>query len=554
MKELKNKIDLNFIAVFFLVLITTTISTSAMVFMIDGHISKYMFIFDYALTIYIMYLAYNKKMGNKKFVHNVIISSFLFFILCFVALIFYDSSWDGNVYHKQMIGLMKNGMNPIYNVKSGDIWARHYANGAEIWGAELYAISNNIETGKVLNLLLSFALYVIAYNYMFKKTNKKLISNLFAFALTFNPIMMSQFSTYYIDGIVGASLFICIIALLNVIDGKQNFDNKENLIILATGIIICVNSKFTALLLCMMFAGLLGGFTIIYNFIKKNAKFAWKYVLYLGIVFAFAVAVVGSSTYVKNTLTHGHPFYPLMGEGAVDIDSGNEPDAFKGHSHFEKWLWATFSETYTWYNKTPVLKKPFAVTSDEVNNLQYPDIRIGGLGVWYSAMLVISCICLVGAIIVLIIKKSKYFWVAGLILAGIIVPIPILPVVWQARYYPEIYLIPFVAIVILIMSKKKSIRALSYFLVLIAVGNSLFCFPQAYDKAINSRNINNDLIYLAEQSQTKKVIMSQDNYTFYGTYYNYIDKGIEYEYEDERMENGTPIYYGSLYRFEEENE
>lgn len=554
MKKFKDKLDFTFIAVFFLVLITVTISSSAIVFIIGGHISKYMFIFDYALTIYIMYLTYKKKMNTKTFANNVIISSFLFFILCFIALVFYDCSWDGNVYHKQMIGLMKNGFNPVYNVKSGDLWAQHYANGSEIWGAELYAISNNIETGKVINLLLSFALYVLTFNYMYKKTNKKIVSNLVAFALTFNPIMMSQFSTYYIDGVVGASLFITIIGLLNVIDGKQKLEDKENLLVLAAGIIICVNSKFTALLLCMMFAGLLGGFTIIYNFIKKNANFSWKYLAYLAIVFTFAIAVVGSSTYVKNTLTHGHPFYPLMGEGAVDIDTGNEPDAFKNHSHFEKWLWATFSETYTWYNKKPVLKKPFAVTRDEINNLQYPDIRIGGLGVWYSAMLVVSLIALLAAIVVLIIKKSKNFWPVILILAGIIVPIPVLPVVWQARYYPEIYLIPFVAIVILMASKNKLVRALGCFIILIAVGNSLFCLPQAYDKAVYSRTINDDLIFLSEQSQTKRVIMSQDNYTFYGTYYNYIDKGIEYDYEDERMENGTPIYYGSLYRIEEENE
>ena len=57
-----------------------------------------------------------------------------------------------------MIGLMKNGMNPLYNEVSGDIWSRHYANGSEIWGAVLYAFFDNIEVGKVINLLLAFTL------------------------------------------------------------------------------------------------------------------------------------------------------------------------------------------------------------------------------------------------------------------------------------------------------------------------------------------------------------------------------------------------------------
>lgn len=554
MKKVKNKLNLTFIAVFYLLLIFVVISTSSIVFIIGGHISKYMFIFDYALSIYIMYKFYGKKTETKNFIENIVIASFIFFVLCFIALIYYDCSWDGNIYHKQMIGLMKNGMNPVYNLMSGDLWARHYANGSEIWGAELYAFFNNIEVGKVINLLLSFSLYVVAYNYLYRKTNKKLISNLFAFAITFNPIMLYQFHTYYIDGVVAASLFLTIIGLLNVIDGKQNFDDKENYIMLAASIVICVNSKFTAFLLCMMFAGLLGGFTIIYNFIKKNYKFAWKYLIYLGVVFSFAVAIVGSSTYVKNTVKFGSPFYPLIGKGAVDISSDNEPESFKNMNHMEKWLYATFSETHTWYDKNPKLKVPFTVSKSEMYSLEFPDIRIGGLGVWYSGMLIISSIVLVVALIILIIKKSKQFWTVSLLLAGIIIPIPILPVVWQARYYPEIYLIPFIAIVVLVASKKKSIKGLSYLLVLLAVGNGLFLFPQAFKKIENSININKDLIYLAEQSQTKKVIMSQDNYTFYGAYYNYIDKGIEYEYEDERMENGIPIYYGSLYRFEEDNE
>ena len=85
------------------------------------------------------------------------------------------------------------------------------------------------------------------------------------------------------------------------------------------------------------------------------------------------------------------------------------------------------------------------------------------------------------------------------------------------------------------------------------VVNGLLALPQVFERINESININNQLVYLAEQSQTKKVIISQDNYTFYGAYYNYIDKGIKYEYEDERMEKGIPIYRGALYRFEGEN-
>lgn len=553
MKKEKNKVDFKFIAVFFLLLIATVISVTSIVFIIGGSINKYIFFFSYMATSYIMYLTYNKKMDKKEFAKNILFTSLIFLFLCFIALIFYDWTWDGNTYHKQMVGLMKNGMNPIYNTQSGDLWARHYANGSEIWSAVIYAVFNNIEAGKVINLILSFSLYILSFNYLYKKTNKKIASNLFAFALTFNPITLSQFHTYYIDSVVLNTLFITIFALLEVYDSKKNFSNKECLIILAASIIICINSKFTALLLCMMFVGLIGGYTVLLCILKKNHSFAWKYTVFLGLVFIFGIFIVGSSSYVKNTVTHKTPFYPLMGEGAVDIESDNEPKSFKNLNHMEKWLYATFSETNIWYDEEPKLKVPFTIKKSEIDSIKYPDVRIGGLGMWYSGIFIISAIILLISLIMMIIKKSKHLWITLLLLFGIIVPIPILPVVWQARYYPEIYLIPFVAIVILLLSNKKSIRTLSYVIMILTVVNGLLAFPQVFERINESININNQLVYLAEQSQTKKVIISQDNYTFYGAYYNYIDKGIKYEYEDERMEKGIPIYRGALYRFEGEN-
>lgn len=550
-KQIKNKtIDFNFIAMFFVVMITTTISFTSIIFLIGGTINKWLFVLTYLLSIFLTYKVCGKTMNKDDFKRNIIISTLIFAILCIFSLVFYDSSWDGNVYHKQMIGLMKNGMNPLYNEVSGDIWSRHYANGSEIWGAVLYAFFDNIEVGKVINLLLAFTLYVVAFNYSYKKSTKKVFSNLFAFALAFNPILINQFHSYYIDGIVANSLFLCIIFLLNIIDGKQDIVDKKQYLMFLSSIIICTNAKFTALLLCIMFCGLLGIYIVISNIKNKNYIFIKKFIIFMVISFLFSVLVVGSSTYVKNFVKNGNPFYPLMGEGAVDIESGNEPDSFKNLNHVEKWIYATFSETYTWYNKKPTLKIPFSVSQSELDSLAYPDIRIGGLGVWFSGLLVISTIVIIFTLIKLFLSKSKYFWIIGLLMAGIVLPIPILPVVWQARYYPEIYLIPFIAIMCISCSKNKFINILSYIIVLLAVGNSLFMVPQAYDKLQNSIKINKTLINLSELSQTKKITISQDNYTFYGTYYNYIDKKINYTYSEEKLKDGIPFYYGALYKIE----
>ena len=555
--NLKNRVDFKFIATFFLTLIAVTISSAAILFIVSSHINGFLFIIDYLLTIGLMNVFYKKKLGTKKILDNIIIASILFFILCTISTIFYDFSYDGNDYHKQLIGLLKNGVNPIYNYQSGSIWTNHYANGSEVWSAVLYAFTDNIETGKVINLLLAFALCFISFDYIYKKSDRPILSALFSLALAFNPIVLAQFHTYYIDGIVDLSLITLILALVIIIDGKQDFSDKANYLILASSIIICVNAKFTALLLAMLFAGLLGGFTFIYNLVKKNSKFAWKYFALMACIFAFAVGIVGSSSYVKNTLTHGNPFYPLKGEGAVDIETDNEPKSFSEFSNTKKFLYGTFSKSYTWYDQEPQLKIPFTIYRSEFESIQFPDVRIGGLGMWFSGMFIISMVVILVSLLIMIKNKIKEAWIVGILLVGILLPIPILPIVWQARYYPEIYLLPFIALTILLSYKSSKFslsKCVAYGLLFITVVNTLFFVPQVHQTLRASNIANDSLTYLAEQSLTKKVIISPAGDVFNGVYYNYIDKGIKFEYQAEPLENGNLLYRGMLYKIVEENE
>lgn len=549
---MQKQVKWNLIVTILLVFIATTISISSVVFIVGGCMNPWILPLSFLTATVIVYGLMKKKYDNKTFLINTGISLILFLVLTSLATAFYDSSWDGNVYHKQMIGLMKNGMNPLYNVTSGDIWSQHYANGTEIWAAAIYSSFGNIEAGKVIHFLLAFILYVYLYRYLKEKTKKKLIPCLFSLALAFNPIMINQFTTYYIDGVVANSLFLVLLSIIKIIDNGYHFKSKDTYLIFASSAIICVNAKFTALLICGMFVGLFGLFIMIQNIMQKNYQYLRRVILFVIVTFIFSVGVVGSSSYVKNYLQNGNPFYPLMGEGAVDIETGNEPDLFKKFNHVEKFLYATFSKTYTWYNKDPELKVPFTVSASELDSIQYPDIRIGGLGVWYSGMLILSIPVILVGLVDLIRRRSKWAIVILIALFGILAPIPILPVVWQARYYPQIYLIPFIAMLMLMFYKKKIAKIYNYLLILSAIGNSLFLLPQAVNKWENSIYINRSLVDIAEKSLTEKVVISQDNYTFYGAYYNYLDKGIHYEYSKEILEDGIPMYYGARYQIIEE--
>lgn len=554
-KYLKNfveRINVKIIAMYLIVLVATTISTTSVAFILGAHINSMYLVFNILLSFLIIHLVYKKDYSNKIILTNVIYALLVFSLLVFISLLFYDGTWDGNVYHKQMIGLMKNGMNPVYNVESGDIWAQHYSNGCEIFAAVLYSFFNDIESGKVINLILAFVLSIFSYQFVYKKSNKRGISLLFSLAIAFNPLILSQFNTYYIDGTLANSLFLSIIALINFIDDDFKFKDKTSILLFISSSIVCINSKFTALLIWGLFLCLLGGYTLIVNLKRKDYKTFKKFILLGALTMAFSVLIVGSSSYVKNFVQHKNPFYPLMGEGAVDIKTGNESVGLEKYSHTEKWLYTTFSKTYTGYDRKPELKIPFKVSRSEIYAMGIADTRVAGLGAWYSGLLCLSVPVILIGIIYFLRKKSKWGVVITLLTIGIFAPIPIFPVVWQARYYPSLYLVPFLAIMILIKADKKVLKTYMWIVVLSAIINSALALPMVFVKFKDAREINNQLVRLAEISLTKKVIISQDYFTFYGTYYNYIDKGIKYTYQEERLEDGTSLYYGTLYKIVED--
>lgn len=547
-------INCRFILLHFLILLACVLSITSVIFIIGGRITNNLFFFEYCSSLLILYFLFKNKMSKKTFILNFIISSIIFYILCHISLLFYDFSWDGNVYHKQMIGLMKNGMNPLYNVNSGDIWTQHYANGSEIWGAVLYSSFGDIEIGKCLNLILALCLCIYSYFTIFKISKSKLFSILFSICLSFNPVLINQFHSYYIDGIVADSLFIFILSLINFILDDFSISDKYTVIVFVTSSIVLINSKFTALLFWGLFGLVLGGYILLKNIRNKRVNEIKNFIIIGLCTGLFSVLIVGSSTYLKNTIQHHNPFYPLMGADSVDIETGNEPGLFKKYNHFEKWLYGTFSETYTWYDTDPKLKIPFSVSSSELYSIKFPDIRIGGLGVWYSGLLCLSVPAILIGFFYNLRNRKILNVVSLLLLFAILVPIPVLPVVWQARYYPEIYLIPFIAAIYCCCFKGNVFKYYGYLIICAALINSLFMVPQAKEKLIDSRTINNQLVELAEKSLTEKVLISQDNYTFYGSYYNYLDKGIRYEYSKERLDDGIPFYYGAMYKIVDEGD
>lgn len=554
--EILKIVSFDIITNFLLTFVFLSISITSILFIVGIGVSSISFLMYILLSVFVTFLFFYDKKNKLECFKKIIINEFIALIILFITILFasafYDMTWDGNTYHKEMIGLMKNGMNPVYNVNSGDIWVQHYARAVETFASVIYSFTNNIECGKALNFILIILLFGQVFKYLREKNVNYIFSLIFSFVVAFNPISLIQSVTYYVDGIFANTLFFIILMLLRLTDRKEN--NNIYMYWLAGLTVVCINIKFTSLLICTMFIGAFVLYWLFLSIKERKLKFELKkWAVYFLCVYIIGVVFVGASVYVKNFLKFGHPFYPLKGEKTeVDIVTDNEPSGLSNYNHVQKFIYTLFSKTYTWYDKKPELKIPFTVYKSEFESMQYADTRIGAFGPLYSGILILSIPIIVFYIIKNTFKRKRENILLFLIILCIIAPIPILPVVWQLRYYPQLYLLPIIALFLLLKGNKNTFKSIYYIIIVFSLFiNILLFMPIMFKSFKESININRKLIYLYEQSIKNDLIISIEDCPNEGARYNLQDKNIKYKFLYEKMENGEPMYYRFFYRIEE---
>ena len=339
-----------------------------------------------------------------------------------------DYTADGNTYHKLAIGNMKDGWNPVYVdqdnfannsdknlwIQKYYLWGNTYAKGHYIYGASVYKVFGNIETAKSINFISFILVLILIYLYIYLKSNKRILSILLSLAFSTVPTIVTQLSTNYIDGLVFSYFFIMIF-LNYFIYEKLNNNKRFNFIninilffLLMVVITILINIKFSSFAYAGIYS-LVFFIYYIYHYLKNKDKanllFIRKYFIAGLASIIIGIFVIGLSTYPKNYLNHGHPFYPLRGKGKVDIITKMQPVSFKNKTPIYKFLVSTFSqsENITYASKMkPKLKIPFTIHESEKRDACLVDTRIGGNGIFFSGIFIIS-------IVILIIELIKIF-------------------------------------------------------------------------------------------------------------------------------------------------
>lgn len=553
--------------IFLLMFLTIILLFSTVLWIFKVPITRWHLPIEFLLTI-VVYSIYaffrNERKITKSFISRVIItvilSALCFSVSSYIESDIYDTTSDGNTYHKLAIGSMKNGWIPLYesckdytredgnvvtvsNQNINYLWADHYAIGTEILGANIYAFSNNIETGKAFNLVIMYCAFAITLEFFAKKKINIIFSIALALMIAVNPITATQWGTYYVDTTLAMTLFLIFIELLNI--SNESKDEKSNKLeyysILGMSIAICINAKFTGLVYAAIFCFVFFVYWLIKSKsnkeeLKKSAKL--NVIFYIVTVIA-SVCIIGGSSYLMNTINYKHPCYPLYGEGHVDNMVIQEiPESLAAKSHGKQFLISIFSKgmnispSYSDANVLPELKVPFTMTSDEIDNYIIPDIRMGGFGPLYSGIFILTCLGIVYIIIDLIRQKKIQSLIQYLL---IIIPSAVMILAldgaYWARYIPYMYFITIMTFAYLFTKSSKIVKSIGAITIVLLLINSFVVVNVSTKSYIDgSKYVSNSLQNFKDYVDGRgvnEIEVKLNSFAFQGVEYNIDDLGIK---------------------------
>lgn len=356
------------------------------------------------------------------------------------ALWFIDTTWDGQEYHQEAVLQIAAGWNPVVSSLTPAQtpqwrWLNHYALGAELSGCPLVSLSGRIEAMKFFNFTVIGGAFALAFAALLAVGLRGGMALVLAGIAAFNPVSVCQVTGTYVDGRLSS---YCVVACAAAVLLMQRMSFMR-MVVWATSLALLVMVKFTGVGYAVLAAlALAAAAWILRGAARAGAAFAWS----VAVVFV-AFFLLGSHPYVSNWRSHGHPFYPVRGDGAVDIMSHNSPRSFAARNRLTKLgisLMAETAQADAMNGVEPELKVPFFVSMSELRVARDPDPRMAGWGPLFSGVLLLVVPC--GVVLW---RRDRRAALRAACLTGAILVCGIAnPEAWWARYFPQLSLVPVV--------------------------------------------------------------------------------------------------------------
>ncbi len=375
-------------------------------------------------------------------------------ILAIVAsAMFYDLSWDGQWYHQVGVYRIAEGWNPLTTpmqafADHNQLWVRHYAKGPWYMGAAMMALSGQVEWGKFVTWLALDAAFLAVLAACLDAGISRWRAVAVGGLVALNPVVISELLSFLVDG-----LMVCYLACYaaTLFSGIR----RPNRLVIFVGLaaaICCINSKFTGLVfLCFILAG-----AGLYGLFRYR-DLLWRFAGLNLMAITLGVVVFGYNPYVTNTIHRSHPFYPLAGsrafpslaqQGNDPIEQYETPPNMKGRHRLIRLGYAIFGRPgFPPYNDEPVarLMWPFAARPGDMAVYRFHDVRIAGLGPFFSGALVLSLILIGWLLWAPAMPRYLLLLSCGVLAVTVLINVHM----WWARYSPQMWwfsLLPVVAV------------------------------------------------------------------------------------------------------------
>lgn len=410
----------------------------------------------------------------------------------FLAVSYYDISYDGQGYHQETIYLLKNGWNPVYEQSNAfRNWVNYYQKGNEIIQANIYLLTNKIEAGKLVNLLFVYIAFVSSFAYLSLLRIKTVYRWLISFIIVFNPVVFTQVFTYYLDANWYLTFVILLMSLLSYFaSGKLPF-----LIIFIFSSVIFCSLKLTSVPVFIV----LSIFALIFSLKRKK--------LAAPLLSIFVLALIcNAHPFITNIKNGHHILHPFAGEHKTDILNQNIPKVLLNHNRLERLAISLFSKPNNDREITLVntLKMPFSI--DKSHLFLIYDTRLGGFGYLFSEILILSFLLLFYSLYTEKSKSNRNIFL--IIICGVICSILINPASWWARLSPQMWLVPIAVIIFALVTKKYYAKLLAHVCMFFLVLNIVLPGYLAYlDLKANQSKIQQ----LLDSAQNNVIILDMNN-------------------------------------------
>ena len=363
----------------------------------------------------------------------------LFLAGLWLAGVFFDTSYDGKAYQQEAILALLGGLNPYTQIYPPNHWVDDYPKLSWVLAAALAQWTPSLQNAKALQSLFLAASFFGLLRLFLGQGVRRSYAVAGAALLTFNPVVLCQYFTFYVDGPLYGLVALVLGQSVVLARARSRAHPADATLAVLAGA-LAANLKFTGLVYAGVILFLLCAFCLAYarrTYLLRS--------VFLGLAVLCLGLGLGASPYLKNLLRGYHVFHPLMGaHKSQSIITAFKPKYMAGKDPITNLLVSNFSRTkIVERTETATLKNPFDFPGrvEEFAMLTVPDPRVAGFGPYMGAVIVFTG--LLGGVVLarrrlLARGKAKYVL---LLAAGVLGSTLVNPEAWWARYAPQFWML-----------------------------------------------------------------------------------------------------------------